>query len=72
MHELWVLGYTYRMFATIAAVLFGLALIFQITGTSVGTVVTASTLMMAGLLFVALHLGGFAGGLRGRSLRRWR
>lgn len=60
------------MFATIAAVLFGLALIFQITSTSVGTLLTTTTLMLAGLLFVALHLGGFATSLRARGPRRWR
>jgi hypothetical protein len=58
------------MFATIAAVLFGLALILQLLGTSIGTLITTSTLTTAGLLFLALHLGGFAGALRGRG-RRW-
>ena len=57
------------MFATIAAVLFGLALIFQLTSTTLGTAINPTTLMMAGLLFVALHLAGFATSLRGR---RWR
>jgi len=58
------------MFATIAAVLFGLALILQLLSTTIGEVITPTTLMLAGLLFVALHLGGFAGALRGRG-RRW-
>jgi hypothetical protein len=43
------------MFAIIAAVLFGLALLLDLLGESLG-VVSPSTLMLAGLLFVALHL----------------
>lgn len=59
------------MLATIAAVLFGLALILQLINESIGTVITAGTLTTAGLLFLALHLGGFAGAMRGGP-RRWR
>ena len=44
------------MFAIIAAVLFALALLFDLLKTSLGDVVTATTLMLAGLVFVALHL----------------
>jgi uncharacterized membrane protein len=58
------------MFATIAAVLFGLALILQLIGESIGSVLTPTTLTIAGLLFVALHLGGFAASWRGRRWRR--
>lgn len=47
-----------RMFAIIAAILFGLALLLQLLEESMGTVITASTLTTAGLVFVALHLGG--------------
>ncbi|MEV0648852.1 hypothetical protein AB0I28_26710 [Phytomonospora sp. NPDC050363] len=45
------------MFAIIAAVLFGLALILDIANAGLGDVITAGTLVTAGLLFVALHLG---------------
>lgn len=43
------------MFAIIAAVLFGLALLLDLIGESLGFV-TTGTLMLAGLLFLALHL----------------
>lgn len=43
------------MFATIAAVLFGLALLLNLLGESIG-IVGPTTLMLAGLLFLALHL----------------
>ena len=43
------------MFAIIAAVLFGLALLLHLIGESIGFI-TSGTLMLAGLLFVALHL----------------
>jgi hypothetical protein len=43
------------MFAIIAAVLFGLALLLDLLGESLG-IVSPGTLMLAGLLFVALHL----------------
>jgi hypothetical protein len=56
------------MFATIAAVLFGLALILQLVGETIGNVITPTTLTTAGLLFVALHLGGFSA-WRGRRFR---
>jgi hypothetical protein len=46
------------MFALIAAVLFVLALIFEIANLAVGGVLTATTLTTAGLLCVALHLMG--------------
>ncbi len=60
------------MLAIIAAVLFGLALLFQITGTGVGTLLTTSTMLYAGLLFVALHLAGVGTTLRGRGFARRR
>ncbi|MEV8635176.1 hypothetical protein AB0395_26315 [Streptosporangium sp. NPDC051023] len=50
------------MFALVAALLFVLALIFQIAGVAVGTVVTVTTLAIAGLIFVALHLAGVGAG----------
>jgi hypothetical protein len=57
------------MFAIIAAVLFALALIFDLTKTSVGDVST-NTLLLAGLLCVALHLAGIGTAWRGRRWRR--
>lgn len=50
------------MLAFVAALLFLLALIFQIAGVTLGAVVTATTLGLAGLLCVALHLAGVGGG----------
>jgi hypothetical protein len=54
------------MFAIIAAVLFGLALLFDLAGIGLGTVITHGTLVDAGLLCVALHLAGVA-----TSTRSW-
>lgn len=48
------------MIAIIAAILFGLALLLELTSTSFGTVITATTLTTAGLVCVALHLAGVA------------
>ncbi|GAA0919341.1 hypothetical protein [Nonomuraea longicatena] len=50
------------MFALVAALLFVLALIFEIAGVAVGGVVTVTTLGTAGLLCVALHLLGVGAG----------
>lgn len=44
------------MFAIIAAIMFGLALLLELLDESLGSVVTPLTLTLAGLLFVALHL----------------
>jgi len=46
--------------AILAAIMFGLALLLQMTSTSFGNVITAATLTSAGLLCVALHLAGVA------------
>jgi uncharacterized transporter YbjL len=45
------------MLAIVAAVLFGLALVFQLAGFAFGPL-TAELLQTAGLLFVALYLAG--------------
>jgi hypothetical protein len=58
------------MFAIIAAILFALALLLQLASTSIGTVITPTTLMLAGLLCVALHLAGLGTAWRGRLRRR--
>jgi hypothetical protein len=45
------------MLAIIAAVLFGLALIFELAGISLN-IISSQVLVVAGLLCVALHLAG--------------
>ncbi len=45
------------MTAIIAAVLFGLALLFELAGISL-EIITAQVLITAGLLCVALHMAG--------------
>lgn len=59
------------MVAVVAAVLFGLALIFQLTGFALA-VITADVLVTAGLLCVALHLAGVGNTVQVRSYRRRR
>lgn len=54
------------MFAKIAAVLFGLALIIDLLNLGSNEILNVTTLTTAGLLFVALHLGFGAW-----SPRRW-
>jgi hypothetical protein len=44
------------MFAVLAAVFFGLALLLELIDESLGDVVTPRTLELAGLLCVAIHL----------------
>lgn len=58
------------MLAVAAAVLFGLALLFQLAGYAGIAVITAATLTTAGLLCVALHLAGV--GVRTGGWRRSR
>lgn len=53
------------MFAVIAAVLFGIALLFALIGASFD-VINSNTLMLAGLLFLALQ---FAAGTPWRGRR---
>ncbi|MDT7615762.1 MAG: hypothetical protein QOG20_949 [Pseudonocardiales bacterium] len=59
------------MTAIIAAVLFALALLFQLADISV-SVVTATVLVTAGLLCVALHLAGVGNTVRVRGYTRRR
>jgi hypothetical protein len=58
------------MFAILAAVLFGLALIFDLANTNLGSTVNVGTLQLAGLLCIALHLAGIGTVWRGRWRRR--
>jgi hypothetical protein len=46
------------MLALVAAVLFFLALIFALASLAVGTVLTTTTLLLAGLTCLALHVAG--------------
>lgn len=46
------------MFAVIAAILFGLALLLELAKADLGSVLTVGTLTTAGLLFFALHFCG--------------
>jgi hypothetical protein len=57
------------MTAIIAAVLFGLALLLQLLGTSIG-IIGPEILTTAGLLCVALHLAGVGSTVRRRSYSR--
>ncbi len=56
------------MLALVAAVLFFLALIFALATLAVGTVLTSTTLLLAGLTCLALHVAGV--GARTRVGRR--
>jgi hypothetical protein len=58
------------MFAWIAAVLFGLSLLVQLLDIGTNNVINVSTLNTAGLLFVALHLAGWAPRTAWRRRRR--
>ncbi|WP_144119073.1 hypothetical protein [Catellatospora sichuanensis] len=58
------------MFAIIAAICFGLALLLDLLGEGVEPLFTVGTLTLLGLLFVALHLAGFAAAVRGGNWRR--
>lgn len=60
------------MLAIIAAVIFGLALLLDLANASFGSVLDGGTLLMAGLLCVALHLAGVGVGARALSFRRRR
>jgi hypothetical protein len=57
--------------AIIAAVLFGIALLFKLLGVSVAFL-TVQALFIAGLLCLALHLAGVGNTVRVRSHRRRR
>lgn len=60
------------MFAIIAAVIFALALILDLANASLGDTITGGTLLIAGLLCIALHMAGIGTNVRGRNWRRRR
>jgi len=59
------------VFAIIAAVIFGLALILDLADATIGSSIDGLTLLMAGLLCISLHLAGIGTNVRGRSMN-WR
>jgi hypothetical protein len=59
------------VFAIIAAVIFGLALILDLANATIGDSIDGLTLLMAGLLCISLHLAGVGTNVRGRGLS-WR
>jgi hypothetical protein len=56
------------MLAIVAAVIFGIILLIDLTGASIG--IDRGTLLVAGLLCLALHLAGIGVGPR-TGTRRW-
>lgn len=54
------------MLAIAAAVIFGLALILDFADANLGDAFTATTLTIAGLFCIALHLAGVGGPVRTR------
>ena len=58
------------MLAIIAAVAFGLALLFDLADVSLGSAITTGTLVTLGLLLIALHLAGVGTGTRSWNWRR--
>ncbi|QFZ22391.1 hypothetical protein [Saccharothrix syringae] len=59
------------MLAIIAAVIFGLALLLDLANASLG-VLDGGTLVVAGLLCLALHMAGVGAGARSFGFRRRR
>lgn len=57
------------MFAIVAAIIFGLALLFDFADVTLGDALNQSTLLMAGLFCVALHLAGVGTAWRGPAWR---
>jgi hypothetical protein len=57
------------VFAIIAAVIFGLALILDLADATMGSAIDGGTLLVAGLLCVALHLAGVGTAVRWRRRR---
>jgi hypothetical protein len=60
------------MFAVIAAIIFGFALLLDLFDTNLGAsdALNPITLLIAGLLFLALHFAGVGGYRRGYRGRR--
>jgi hypothetical protein len=60
------------MLAIIAAILFAIAFLLNATGTATSAVFSPMSLLLAGLVCVALHLAGVGTGWRVPSRRRRR
>jgi hypothetical protein len=60
------------MLAAVGAVIFAIAYLINVTSTSTDAAFTPQALTIAGLFFVALHLGGFGAGWSYPSRRRRR
>ncbi|HZN17837.1 MAG TPA: hypothetical protein VFB84_06545 [Micromonosporaceae bacterium] len=60
------------MFAVIAAIMFGLALLLVWIKENLGEIITPTTLLYGGLLFLALHLAGVGTGWGWRRSYRGR
>ena len=58
------------MLAIIAAIVFGLALLIDIGNVHLGGNLSASTLMLLGLVLLSLHLAGIGTSARVRGWRR--
>jgi precorrin-3B methylase len=58
------------MLAIAAAVIFGISLLLDFAGVSLGDAFTTHTLITAGLFCLALHLAGVGTTVRGRSYSR--
>ncbi|WP_460757735.1 hypothetical protein [Nocardiopsis oceani] len=56
------------VFAITAAVLFGIALLLELLGQSIEGFVTPTTMALAGLAFLAVHMAGY--GTRSSRRRR--
>lgn len=59
-----------NMLALVAAIIFGLALLLDLLEANLGDAFTSTTLLLVGLLCLALHAAGIGGGWRGRGRRR--
>jgi hypothetical protein len=59
------------LFAIVAAIIFGFALLLDLLDTDLGAsdALNPATLTIAGLLCIALHFAGFGTGWRGRGFR---
>lgn len=55
------------MLAIVAAILFGLALLLDLLNINIGGTIEIFTIVVAGLLFLALHQAGFGTAWRGRT-----
>jgi hypothetical protein len=58
------------MLAIVAAIAFGLALLIDVGNVHLGANLSATTLLLLGLLLVSLHLAGVGTSARARSWRR--